>query len=74
MFISRKAEFSASHACRLPDVSDERNFEIYGAAAKNIAAIKAPGAPWEVGITYSTAKGSRGAAVYEQRGLFKTRY
>ena len=42
--------------------------QIYGAAAKNIAAIKAPGAPWEIGITYSTAKGSRGAAVYEQRG------
>ena len=42
--------------------------QIYGAAVKNIAAIKAPGAPWEVGITYSTTKGSRGAAVYEQRG------
>ena len=42
--------------------------QIYGTAAKNIAAIKAPGAPWEVGLTYSTAKGSRGAAVYEQRG------
>jgi hypothetical protein len=42
--------------------------QIYGAAAKQIAAIKAPGAPWEIGITYSTSKGSRGAAVYEQRG------
>jgi hypothetical protein len=42
--------------------------QIYGAGVKNIAAIKAPGAPWEIGITYSTAKGSRGAAVYEQAG------
>jgi hypothetical protein len=42
--------------------------QIYGSAAKHIAAIKAPGAPWEIGITYSTSKGSRGAAVYEQRG------
>jgi hypothetical protein len=42
--------------------------QIYGAAAKNIAAIKAPQAPWEIGITFSTVKGSRGAAVYEQRG------
>ena len=42
--------------------------QIYGAAAKQIAAIKAPGAPWEIGITFSTSKGSRGAAVYEQRG------
>jgi 6-pyruvoyltetrahydropterin/6-carboxytetrahydropterin synthase len=33
MFISRKAEFSASHACRLPNLSDEQNREIYGAAA-----------------------------------------
>src|SRR5215213_3651451 len=42
--------------------------QIYGAEVKNIAAIKSPGAPWEVGITFDTAKGSRGAAVYEQRG------
>jgi len=42
--------------------------QIYGAGVKNIAAIASPGAPWEIGITYSTAKGSRGAAVYEQRG------
>ena len=42
--------------------------QIYGAPAKNIAAIKAPNAPWEIGITFSTAKGSRGVAVYEQRG------
>ncbi len=42
--------------------------QIYGAGVKNIAAITSPSAPWEIGITYSTAKGSRGAAVYEQRG------
>src|SRR5215212_8151818 len=42
--------------------------QIYGAGVKNIAAIKSPGAPWEIGITFDTAKGSRGAAVYEQRG------
>ena len=33
MFITRKAEFSASHACRLSTVSDARNREIYGEAA-----------------------------------------
>ena len=33
MFITRKAEFSASHLCRLPSVSDARNREIYGEAA-----------------------------------------
>jgi hypothetical protein len=42
--------------------------QIYGKSVKNTGAIKTPGAPWEVGITFSTAKGSRGAAVYEQRG------
>jgi hypothetical protein len=42
--------------------------QIYGKSVKNSGAIKAPGAPWEVGMTFSTAKGSRGAAVYEQRG------
>jgi hypothetical protein len=42
--------------------------QMYGTGVKNIAAIASPRAPWEVGITYSTAKGSRGAAVYEQRG------
>src|SRR4029079_3073224 len=40
--------------------------QIYGAAPKSTAALKAPGAPWEVGIVYTTAKGSRGTAVYEQ--------
>ena len=33
MFITRKAEFSASHVCRLPSVSDTRNREIYGEAS-----------------------------------------
>ncbi len=33
MFITRKAEFSASHACRLSTASDDRNREIYGEAA-----------------------------------------
>src|SRR5512132_556131 len=42
--------------------------QIYGTAPKSVAVLKAPGAPWEVGISYTTAKGSRGTAVYEQRG------
>src|SRR5215211_9365993 len=42
--------------------------QIYGKSVKNTGAIKTPGAPWEVGITFGTAKGSRGTAVYEQRG------
>jgi hypothetical protein len=42
--------------------------QIYGKSVKNSGTIKAPGAPWEIGMTFSTAKGSRGAAVYEQRG------
>jgi 6-pyruvoyltetrahydropterin/6-carboxytetrahydropterin synthase len=33
MFISRKAEFSASHSCRLPGYSDAKNREIYGPAS-----------------------------------------
>jgi 6-pyruvoyltetrahydropterin/6-carboxytetrahydropterin synthase len=33
MFITRKAEFSASHVCRNPDWSDAENEEVYGAAA-----------------------------------------
>ena len=33
MFISRKAEFSASHACRLASFTEEQNRETYGAAA-----------------------------------------
>jgi 6-pyruvoyltetrahydropterin/6-carboxytetrahydropterin synthase len=30
MFITRKAEFSASHFCRLASLSDEQNRELYG--------------------------------------------
>jgi 6-pyruvoyltetrahydropterin/6-carboxytetrahydropterin synthase len=30
MFITRKAEFSASHVCRLPSLSDEQNRELFG--------------------------------------------
>ena len=30
MFITRKAEFSASHVCRLPSLNDEQNRAIYG--------------------------------------------
>ncbi len=33
MFITRKAEFSASHVCRNPKWSDEENQALYGAAA-----------------------------------------
>src|SRR5512132_596736 len=29
--------------------------QIYGAAPKSTAALKAPGAPWELGIVYTTA-------------------
>ena len=30
MLITRKAEFSASHVCRIPSLSDEENYKIYG--------------------------------------------
>jgi 6-pyruvoyltetrahydropterin/6-carboxytetrahydropterin synthase len=33
MFITRKAEFSASHVCARPDWSADRNREVYGDAA-----------------------------------------
>src|SRR6266508_4280797 len=33
MLITRKVEFSASHACRRPELSDEENFRLYGAAS-----------------------------------------
>lgn len=33
MFITRKAEFSASHACYQPALSEEENRRIYGAAS-----------------------------------------
>lgn len=33
MYITRKAEFSASHVCRLPSLSEEENARLFGAAA-----------------------------------------
>jgi 6-pyruvoyltetrahydropterin/6-carboxytetrahydropterin synthase len=33
MFITRRAEFSASHVCCQPSLSPEKNREVYGAAA-----------------------------------------
>jgi 6-pyruvoyltetrahydropterin/6-carboxytetrahydropterin synthase len=30
MFVTRKAEFSASHVCRLPHLSDDENRALYG--------------------------------------------
>lgn len=33
MFITRKAEFSASHVCRVPHLSDEQNRELFGEEA-----------------------------------------
>ena len=30
MFLTRKAEFSASHVCRLPGLSDEQNRQLFG--------------------------------------------
>ena len=33
MIISKKVEFSASHICRSPQLSDEENTRVYGAAA-----------------------------------------
>lgn len=33
MFVTRRADFSASHVCRLPDLTDEKNRAIYGEGA-----------------------------------------
>src|ERR1700761_6008910 len=33
MFVTRKAEFSASHVCRLPHLSEEENVNLFGAEA-----------------------------------------
>jgi len=33
MFITRKAEFSASHLCRLPSLSDDENQRLFGTGA-----------------------------------------
>jgi 6-pyruvoyltetrahydropterin/6-carboxytetrahydropterin synthase len=35
MVITRKVEFSASHMCRRPELSEEENRRIYGAAANS---------------------------------------
>jgi 6-pyruvoyltetrahydropterin/6-carboxytetrahydropterin synthase len=34
MLITRKAEFSASHVCRIEGCSDEENYKVYGDAAR----------------------------------------
>ncbi len=33
MLVTRKAEFSASHVCRIPSLSDEQNRELFGSGA-----------------------------------------
>jgi 6-pyruvoyltetrahydropterin/6-carboxytetrahydropterin synthase len=33
MFVTRKVEFSASHVCRLPDLSEQENVRLYGREA-----------------------------------------
>ena len=33
MFVTRRVEFSASHVCRLPDLSDSDNLHLFGAEA-----------------------------------------
>jgi 6-pyruvoyltetrahydropterin/6-carboxytetrahydropterin synthase len=33
MFVTRKAEFSASHICRVPSLSDAENSELFGSEA-----------------------------------------
>lgn len=37
MIISKKVEFSASHICRSPELSDAENVRIYGAAANPLS-------------------------------------
>ena len=33
MFVTRKTEFSASHLCRLPSLSEAENYELFGEEA-----------------------------------------
>jgi 6-pyruvoyltetrahydropterin/6-carboxytetrahydropterin synthase len=33
MFVTRKTEFSASHVCRIPSLSDAENYQLFGAEA-----------------------------------------
>ena len=37
MIISKKVEFSASHICRSPELSDAENEQVYGAAANPLS-------------------------------------
>jgi hypothetical protein len=48
--------------------------QIYGRSAKSAGTLTALGAPWEVGMAFSTSKGSRGEAVYEQAGRSRGDY
>lgn len=42
--------------------------QIYSKSVKNTGAIAMPGARWETGFTFTTDKGSKGAALYHQNG------
>lgn len=42
--------------------------QIYGKSVKSAGTLAGLAAPWEVGMAFSTARGSRGEAVYEQAG------
>ncbi|HEU5099783.1 MAG TPA: hypothetical protein VFU22_12220 [Roseiflexaceae bacterium] len=42
--------------------------QIYGKSVSNAGILTALSAPWEIGMAFSTAKGSRGEAAYEQAG------
>lgn len=35
MLVTRRAEFSASHFCRVPELNDSENFEIFGGEANS---------------------------------------
>jgi hypothetical protein len=48
--------------------------QIYGRSVKNTGALEFPGVRWEVGFGFSTAKGSRGTALYHQNGRVDADY
>jgi hypothetical protein len=48
--------------------------QIYGKPVTRTGVVKAPAAPWETGIGFKTNKGSKGTAVYEQRGRNQENY
>jgi hypothetical protein len=48
--------------------------QIYGKSVKNTGALESPGARWEVGFGFSTAKGSEGTALYHQNGRVDADY